>query len=71
MTSRTLTTSALCLLLAAPAGLARAAAPAAAPARPSATADADEPTVGADYADARKIAARRKVPVLIEFYTDW
>lgn len=63
MTLRTLTTAALCLLLAAPAGLADAAAPAAA--------GAHEPTVGADYADAQKIAAKRKVPLLIEFYTDW
>lgn len=62
MTSRTLTIAALCLLLATPASQAHAAAP------PAAT---HEPTVGADYGDARKIAARRKVPVLIEFYTDW
>lgn len=65
----TLTIAALCLLLAAPAGLARAAAPAAEP--PASPTAANEPTVGADYADARKIAAQRKVPVLIEFYTDW
>jgi len=66
-----LTVAALCLFVAAPAGLAHAAAPAPAAAPPPATAAANEPTVGADYADARKIAARRKVPVLIEFYTDW
>ena len=41
---------------------------AAAPAPPPAT---GEPTVGADYPDARRIAAQRKVPLLVEFYTDW
>lgn len=80
MTSRNLGAAAICLLLGAVAALpgaveraTAAASPPAAPPQstPTTTTAGHEPTVGVDYADARKIAARRKVPVLIEFYTDW
>lgn len=86
MTSRSLRAAVVCLLVGGVAALpgavdrpAAAASPTAAtsqaaspPAAPAATTPAGhEPTVGVDYADARKIAAGRKVPVLIEFYTDW
>ena len=64
-------TLAVCAALAGAAAPLHGATPGGATGVTSPGATSAEPTVGADYADARRIAAGRKVPVLLEFYADW